>query len=244
MKQKRSPRLAGPFLFLCLGFFACFPQPAAGQDAAPPANPARQQIDEKAAVEALASPVLVTQFDLRKITGRTPSFTQEEVRQAKDIVLARLKEEGIDTYEPSLRLVDSQEKTLVVFVALFEDRELENGEMLARTYHIQHGTLIRVIKRYPDGSSMTIRTGFTNEEIEKATAIISEYLRNEQGWSDEEYTITLYAYAPPAAELHMLEFEAIHKDDLVAPAAPGGGKSLFVKMNMNTWKIVQVLHFQ
>jgi hypothetical protein len=110
------------------------------------------KIDEKAAMEALESPIIVEQVDLRaEITKGTSSFTQEEIQQAKDIVLATLKEEDIDKYAPSLRLQDNQndEKIIAVFVGVFDDRVTESGEPIRRTYHIRDGKLTRVIKTMP-----------------------------------------------------------------------------------------------
>jgi hypothetical protein len=102
--------------------------------------------------DALNSSILVKQFDLRtEVSGRTPSFTQDEVQQAKNIVLDTLEKEGIDKYEPALILMDNQneEGIVIVFVGAGDDRVLENGEPISRTYHIQDGKLIRVIKTTP-----------------------------------------------------------------------------------------------
>ena len=189
--MKVHSRLATFSIFLlALSWLSAYAsQSATGQDAPPPGL----SFDQEQIWRELKNPIIVRQFDLRtEVTGRTPTFSQEEVQQAKDITLARLKAEGIDKYAPSLRLVDDQNdnKIIAIFVGLFDDRELENGELLPRTYHIQHGKLIRVIKRYPDGNRMTIRTGFTDDEIARAVVVISEYLRNEQGWKDADFEVT------------------------------------------------------
>lgn len=232
------------FLLAFSWLTACAPQIATRQDA----PPSGLSFDEEKILHMLRNPVILRQFDLRtEVTGRTPTFSQEEVQQAKDITLARLKEEGIDKFAPSLRLLDDQNdaKRIAIFVGLADDRELENGELLGRTYHIQHGKLIRVIKRYPDGSSMMFRTAFTDEEIESAVTVISEYLRSKHGWKDSEFDVApRIRTAIPPKESHILEFDAIHKNDLNQVSPRTGGKSLLVRMNMNTGEIAQVLHSQ
>ena len=135
-------------------FFA--PEATASSAASPAPVPSEEEMEN-----GLWQIVIVEQFDLDLQTpakSGTPSFSREEVQKAKDIVRERLKVDGLDKYEPLVRLVDNknQDKIMVIFIGVFDDRVLPNGEMLRREYHIHNGKVFRIVKSYPDGKRVYI----------------------------------------------------------------------------------------
>lgn len=245
MKRLDGVTIFALLLCVCPLLTACSPQSMAAEtpphsaDSSSPSWPSHEEIEI----------ILVKQYNLdlgTEAKNDTQSFSREEVQRVKDLVRARLIAEGIDKYKPSVRLVDTPGEIMVIFIGLFDDRVLPNGELLNREYHIDDGKLIRVIKRYPGGRTVTIRTEFTDEEIEQAAAVAAAHIRETLGWGDEEFEVVPYEYANRSEnESHLLNFIVRHSDDKhLTPLRPGGGKSLLVVMNMNSRGVVRVLAFQ
>ena len=95
-------------------------------------------------------PVVIAQsYNLREpVTGRTPSFTQQEVLEAKKLVVDALTQEGIEPFTPALMLVDTQNKesTMVIHAIVDEPHEYEGQESRNRTFYVQDGTIVKVRK--------------------------------------------------------------------------------------------------
>lgn len=98
--------------------------------------------------------VIVKNYDLTyspEAASGTVSFTKEEVSQAKKIVFAELEREGLMKFKPRLLLSDNQNssKIMVVFAIPADEDMYDGDESRGRTYHIQNGRLLRVIKARP-----------------------------------------------------------------------------------------------
>ncbi len=109
-----------------------------------------QKLDNPDAIEF----VIVKNYDLTyspEAAGGTVSFTKEEVSQAKRIVFAELEREGLMKFKPRLLLSDNQNssKIMVVFAIPADEDMYDGDESRGRTYHIQNGKLLRVIKARP-----------------------------------------------------------------------------------------------
>ena len=258
-------------LCACLWFMACLPQSVAAAETPPQPGDSPSPIPSAAEMEkALTEWIKVEQYDLDLRTeaeGGTRSFSREEVQQAKDLVRARLSAEGIDKYEPSVRLVDVPPGTMMpIFIGVFDKRELPNGEQLRREYHIRNGKLFRILKRYANRkTSIQIATGakpggdeqcklgadsYPARQVDQAQAVIADYVRDKYGWRAEQYDIIINSaflndyrqknQLPPPIAQFLLSW---HKDPEERPT-PGGGNELLFEIDMESMKIVKEWGFQ
>lgn len=100
--------------------------------------------------------IISQKYDLRThIAGRTTSFTKEEVLQAKMLVLHELTKENLEKFNPRLLLIDNQDQSgiIIVFAIPDEQHEFDGKESRGRTYYIQDGRVVRVIKAKPKQSA-------------------------------------------------------------------------------------------
>lgn len=94
----------------------------------------------------------------------------------------------------------------------------KTGSYLAVPNYINDGKIIRIIKRYPDGRGVPVRTAFTDVEIAWAKDAVSWCLRTQHGWADADFAgIELYEDSRPQEskspeESHILVFKAGHTE--------------------------------
>ena len=105
--------------------------------------------DMEMLTESMKNITIARQYDLRtEITGRTESFTKNEIKNAKNIALEYLEREGIEKYSPKLILIDNknEQRIIVIFAIPDEEYMCDGIESRGRTFHIHDGKFINIIK--------------------------------------------------------------------------------------------------
>ena len=76
--------------------------------------------------------------------------------------------------------------------------------------------------------------------ITAAKQSIRQYVAESYAWDADSYDVVVDAEEPGTT---IARFLVLHVDD-AAPSAPGGGKSLVIRFDMRTMRILGELHFQ
>lgn len=102
------------------------------------------------------SVTMIEQYNISgEIINGTESFTKDEIQQAKRIILEELAREGLEKYRYRLILVDNKNERKIIVIHAFPDEqhEFDGKESRGRTYYIQDGRVVRVIKAKPKQSA-------------------------------------------------------------------------------------------